>query len=118
MRLADIEKAAKAAIAARSEEVVAPKSEAGMSQYLPLVLAILGDPEKRKAVWTLPDIGKQYLREHLYDIRGLVYWLHARPKGATVQEVMDKLNWTLEHKAEYGIYTCSQTKIGIFHIHL
>ena len=104
MRLAEVEKTAEAANAARAEEIAAieefTKSEVGMSQYTPLVLAILGDPEKHKTKWTLPDIGKQYLQEHLYDIRGLVGWLDERPNGATVQEVMDKLSWTKEHIAE------------------
>ena len=44
VRLAEVEKAAKAAVAARSEEAVAPRPGTGMSQYIPLVLAIPGDP--------------------------------------------------------------------------
>lgn len=55
MRLAEV------AAAARSQEAVATRAGTGSSQNLPMVLAILGDPENNSKIWTLQESGAKYL---------------------------------------------------------
>ena len=75
LRREEPDKAATAAEASRLKEIAAVEQQqqtaVGISQYNPIELAVLGDPERHEKKWTLPEFGKQCHEAHLYDLRRL-----------------------------------------------